>query len=370
MNAGFHTTTNKSKTSIAFSKSPNLSDDKHAMLLPFQRREQLKNLLIIKFMKKYGFKTPEDILEEEVSKFVVSEKLSEKDLRRLDQRIKQIYEERKSQKYLQFRLTTKNKNNPYKSDFNSDNINKDNMSVCSKKSNASQYSNLSNRSRPMSAMSISAKAPGTKLVLQTKRPEPYEQKIGDCYIKDRLNSGLQDTYENKNNPQFNEEEFQGDNCENMEIPQQEDCKAEGNDQGEVGGSDEDKKDGKFEFVGGDEWHAIVEYNHKKYEEDLKLNRLKDLDVKRRQKDHLDLQVREKLIKQQNERIISRDYDNMQDKHILELKEIEKKKEQELKDKTFVLKNSRDILLQNENKRKNQIIQHEKSLEKEQCNFIL
>ena len=59
-------------------------------LINYQKREKLKGLLITKFMKKYGIKNPESILEEEISKFLMGEKLTDGDLKNLDSKLKKI----------------------------------------------------------------------------------------------------------------------------------------------------------------------------------------------------------------------------------------------------------------------------------------
>ena len=45
-------------------------------LLNLQKRQKLKDLLITKFMQKYGIKNPEKLLEEEITKFLQGEKLN------------------------------------------------------------------------------------------------------------------------------------------------------------------------------------------------------------------------------------------------------------------------------------------------------
>lgn len=59
-------------------------------LINYQKREKLKGLLITKFMKKYGIKNPETILEQEISKFLLGEKLTDGDLQNLDAKLKKI----------------------------------------------------------------------------------------------------------------------------------------------------------------------------------------------------------------------------------------------------------------------------------------
>ena len=50
----------------------------------------------------------------------------------------------------------------------------------------------------------------------------------------------------------------------------------------------------------DEWNAIVAYNKKLYEEELKNNKLKELEIKRRIREDLDNQIRQKLRKTHEE----------------------------------------------------------------------
>jgi hypothetical protein len=74
-------------------------------LLNFQKRQKLKNLLITKFMQKYGINQPDQVLETEITKFLQSEKLTDVDLQRLDAKLKKIYQSRKSKQLLKSTLT-------------------------------------------------------------------------------------------------------------------------------------------------------------------------------------------------------------------------------------------------------------------------
>lgn len=62
-------------------------------LVNIQKREKLKGLLITKFMKKYGIKNPELILEEEISKFLMGDKLTDNDLKNLDEKLRRIVQD-------------------------------------------------------------------------------------------------------------------------------------------------------------------------------------------------------------------------------------------------------------------------------------
>ena len=48
--------------------------EKKERLLPIQRKEKLKTLLIQKFVKKYGFKDSENLIEEQVNTFLFHSK--------------------------------------------------------------------------------------------------------------------------------------------------------------------------------------------------------------------------------------------------------------------------------------------------------
>ena len=74
-------------------------------LLNLQKRQKLKDLLITKFMQKYGIQNPEEILEEEITKFLQGEKLNDIDLKRLDTKVKTLLRQRASKEKLKNSLT-------------------------------------------------------------------------------------------------------------------------------------------------------------------------------------------------------------------------------------------------------------------------
>jgi hypothetical protein len=65
------------------------SDARHERLLDIQKREQLKGLLINKFKVKYGDKGPglAKYIDNEVQKFLKNDRLTEDNLKKLDDRI-------------------------------------------------------------------------------------------------------------------------------------------------------------------------------------------------------------------------------------------------------------------------------------------
>ena len=107
----FYNTYRTTKSSNQQRMNTNLSKNGAAIINPkerlvnLQKREKLKGLLITKFMKKYGIKNPEKILEDEISKFLQGEKLNDADLQRLDAKIHRMLMDKKSREGLKNSLT-------------------------------------------------------------------------------------------------------------------------------------------------------------------------------------------------------------------------------------------------------------------------
>ena len=74
-------------------------------LLNFQKRQKLKDLLITKFMQKFGMTQPEQVLETEITKFLQGEKLTDVDLQRLDAKLKTIFQSKRAKQHLRTTLT-------------------------------------------------------------------------------------------------------------------------------------------------------------------------------------------------------------------------------------------------------------------------
>ena len=93
-------------------KSTKLSDMSREKLLDIQKREQLKGLLINKFKHKYGNRpNVATYIDNEVNRFLKNDRLTEENLKKLDDKINKesrirekqeaILDERKSQKGLE-----------------------------------------------------------------------------------------------------------------------------------------------------------------------------------------------------------------------------------------------------------------------------
>jgi hypothetical protein len=68
-------------------------------LASFERKAKLKEMLISKYIKKYNLTNPENqnILQEEISKILMGEKITEKDLKYLDEKLKEITSKNKKE---------------------------------------------------------------------------------------------------------------------------------------------------------------------------------------------------------------------------------------------------------------------------------
>ena len=77
-----------------------ISPNPKERLLNFQKRKKLKELLIQKFMDKFGLKQQDAILENEVNKFIQAERLTDVDLQRLDAKLKTIFDSRRKKELL------------------------------------------------------------------------------------------------------------------------------------------------------------------------------------------------------------------------------------------------------------------------------
>ena len=79
----FYNTYRATKSSMRSADKNNLAGvgrnivNQRERLLNLQKRQKLKDLLITKFMQKYGIKNADEILEEEIGKFLQGEKLND-----------------------------------------------------------------------------------------------------------------------------------------------------------------------------------------------------------------------------------------------------------------------------------------------------
>jgi hypothetical protein len=283
------------RNTLSISQGGSRSVNPREKLINIQKREKLKGLLITKFMKKYGIKNPERLLQDEISKFLEGEKLTDADLKRLDEKLRKMLSEKEANENLRRNLTEGNQNGLANSQtVVLPDLNKaETMSVHSRHSRMSGASHLS---------------------------------------------------------KYNEHRAHKDELEDLDF---------------LSETASRRPLHRFDFSNeGDEWNAICLYNQKVFEEEKKLNKLKDMEVKKRTKDDLDNQIRQKLKRLNEEQIKNMEYDHILLAHTDYLNDLEKQKQMEMKAKVVREKENRDKQLKDEKVRKRLEQIKEKKYEKE------
>jgi len=120
----------------------------------------------------------------------------------------------------------------------------------------------------------------------------------------------------------------------------------------------------------DEWNAINKYNQKIHEETKINEKLKDKEIKKRTKEDLDNQIKQKLVRLHDERLKDKEYDKVTIDHVEKLNKLEQQRKQELKEKMLREKENRDAQRKDEIKRKRVELGKNKKYDRELCKFIL
>ena len=265
-------------------------------LLNLQKRQKLKDLLITKFMQKYKIKNFEKALEDEITKFLQGEKLNDQDLKRLDIKIRGLLKEKATKDRLKEKLTQSLQNkNDILPKIESKNIDDNTLAprITSPKPKILTTEPIVNTLQKKS-LSTSTYSPintyGSKR--RYKNPEEELAELEAEFAKD----------EQANKRSYKRLDFSGE---------------------------------------GNEWSAIAKYNRKIYEDQIKSEKLKDEELKRRNKADLDLQIKQRLKQEYENELKEKEYDKIMEAHQKELDEIEKKKQEALKKQLMKEKESRD-----------------------------
>jgi len=281
-------------------------------LLNFQKRKKLRELLINKFMDKFGLKQPDQTLENEVTKFIQTEKLTDRDLQRLDAKLKAIFDHRRKQLELKTNLT-----NTFLDKNKKLNLNKsqpDLLPNIKEQNNTLQQSQDNNL--PNLTNTINQNPPPKKL-----RPSASVEMI-------------QRQRKIYRNPEEELAELEAEFAE-----------------------EEKKKNKKRNFIRidfsdvGDEWQALAKYNKKMYEQHIKEEREKDAEVKKRTKEDLDNQIKQKLKMIYEEKLKEKEGDKIFQEHLKKIDQIEKEKQEALKQQIMREKKNRDAQIRDEYVRK-------------------
>lgn len=101
----------------------------------------------------------------------------------------------------------------------------------------------------------------------------------------------------------------------------------------------------------DEWNAINKYNQKAFEQDKLEEMIKDKEIKRRTKEDLDNQIKQKLLRLNEEKLKAKEYDEIAINHVAKMNKLENEKMRELKEKMQREKENRDAQRMDEHKKR-------------------
>jgi hypothetical protein len=316
-------------TKSAFKKrqlSGNLSHvNPKERLLNLPKRQKLKKLLVEKFMQKYNISNPDDVLDPVITEFIQSEKLNDTDLKRLDIKIQRLLKDKTLKDNLKSNLTNNLQGinleeNPLQTDAN----------VVKKK----------NLLPP-----TDTKAPTEKNNTLENNKEFPSLAPTNGYTNTISNTGINNKNRGFSSYMPRNKRFQFFKTPEEELAELEKEFAEENKKGK-------NSCRRIEFANdGDEWNAILRYNKRLYDKKVLEDKLKDKEIKKRTKDYLDLQVKEKIRKEYEDELKDKEYDKIIKEHSKELDEMERIKAQKIKEQIQRLKEHRDVQLKNEKMRK-------------------
>ena len=271
-------------------------------LLNLQKRQKLKDLLITKFMQKYGINNPEQILEEEINKFLQGEKLNDVDLKRLDLKVKNLLRQKASKEKLKNTLT---------------------QSL--QETNTNQVILPKIESKKEMDSTIAPKIIKNQPTRLTTEPS------GNNLEQPKLSSSVY-TPLNTYGPKTFKKKYKKPEEELAEL--------------EAEFAEEEKKNQpKYERLDftdeGDEWSAIAKYNRKLYEDQILEERQKDRQTKLQNKRDLDLQIKQRLRKEYEDELKDKEYDKIVEEHRKKMDELDKEKQEQVKKQIMREKASRD-----------------------------
>lgn len=273
-------------------------------LINYQKREKLKSLLVTKFMKKYHLRTNEAFIEEEVKNFLHKETLTDNDLKNLDRKIHELLQKKNNLNHLENHLKSDKDRGNTGLNFNEeyldhgDNCIPDNVSV---KSGKNRVHTAFSRRGDNDAMSVRSGLSGASKLSQAK---PKKKDLTEDDLE--LLSMTSEKREPLNRINFENER--------------------------------------------DEWDAINKYNQQAFIQDKITDKQKDNEIKKRTKEDLDAQIKQKLLRQNIERMKDKEYDKITIDHVEILNKMEAERLRNLKEKSMREKMNRDAQLRDEKKK--------------------
>jgi hypothetical protein len=305
-------------------------------LMNNQKRQKLRELLIDRFANKYNVKNNKEIIEGEITKFLQQEKLNDVDLQRLDKRIQRIISENISQKNLKSTLTKElNYNKPSEPDQNQ-----------KLESNFEEESIYPPNYQPPIESNINAVKPSNK---STIRSASFQKNARPLSSQTYIRNDKIDLVKNRNKKIYKNPEEELAALE-AELAAEEE--KELREKGYYHELNNDLNLNKLDFKKyGNEWAAMAAYDKKIYEQQLLDEKIRNTQLKKRTKYDLDQQVKEKIKKEYEDELKEKEYDKLFKEHQAKLDQIEKEKEELIRQQYLREKASREAQLKDNYVRK-------------------
>ena len=325
------------RTNYPISSSQNFVNPRER-LMNNQKRQKLRELLIDRFSQKYNIIGKEHIIEGEITKFLQQEKLNDVDLQRLDNRIKRLISENISKNSL--------KNNLAKSlNYNlqqSENAQIHNYNTNYEQEEESIYpanyqppiESKNYRRNYFNNNNIQQKNKSTIRSASYANSNNYRPISSQTYIRNDKINLAKNKYKYKNP----EEELAA-----LEAELAAEEEREIRESGYYHEMNNDLKKIDFKKY-GNEWAAMAAYDKMLYEQQILDEKMRNTQLKKRTKYDLDEQIKYKVKKEYEEELKEKEYDKLFREHQKELDEIEKEKEELIKQQYLREKASREAQL--------------------------
>lgn len=316
------------------------SSNPRSYLLNQPKRQKLKNLLMSKFIQKYNIKDPDEYLDLVLTQFIQTEKLNDTDLKRLDLKIKKLNKEFTNKTELKTDLE-----NIYQKPIQTE------VNTIIKDSTINQALNDNNNKEELNN-NKSIPNPQNKIRnLKNEFPSlnTYSSQISktESNIKKRGHSSY------NNNRTLNTIKTPEEELAELEKELKEEELLENKNRYK-----------RIDFTyQGDEWAAIVNYNKNLYKRQILEDKLKELEVQRRTKECLDIQIKEKLKKKLDEESQEKQFDEKIKKYTQTMDEMYETKNKKIHEQIHRLKTDRDAILKAQTLRKKIEDLKEKKFEK-------
>ena len=319
-----------------YSAKPRSLINPRECLINQPKRKKLKNLLMTKFIEKYNIKDPNEFLDLVLTQFIQGERLNDIDLKKLDLKINRLNKEfnNKSER----KNTLQNLSSiPLKTEIN---INKNSSSNIL--NNFSNKKNIKNKNKANQIKNLKndfpSLTPSNKMISRTES----------------------NTFKNKGENQY----LNTISRNKIKTPEEELAELEKELTEEQLEENKNKKYKRIDFTyQGDEWSAIVNYNKNMYQRQLKEEKMKDLEMKKRTKQCLDIQIKEKLKNKLNDKLKEKEFDEKINLYTKQLDQIQQDKLKKISEQINRLKIDRDNILKNETLKKKIEKLKEKKFEK-------